>query len=63
LGILSPADEFEAWQNVARSSTNPSLQSRAQHYDEEFGKIHKYYQNLKSVEIGGLKEVIGKILN
>jgi len=59
LGILSPVDEFELWQNVARSTTSSSLRARAQFYNEEFSKIWKSYQNLKSIEVSGLKEVIG----
>jgi len=60
LGILSPVDEFELWQTIARTTTNSSLRARAQYYNEEFSRIWKSYQNLKSIEISGLKDVIGR---
>jgi hypothetical protein len=57
-GILTPSDEFEFWNNSQNSGTS-QFQERARFYAERFSQVSKFYKDLKSVDISGIKEVIG----
>mmetsp|Transcript_20390 Transcript_20390/g.17699 ORF Transcript_20390/g.17699 Transcript_20390/m.17699 type:complete len:131 (+) Transcript_20390:42-434(+) len=56
-GILEPCDEFEFWQ-TASSQGMGSLQERARFYTDRFSSIWKFYKDMSSIDISGLKEVI-----
>lgn len=57
---MTPCDEFEFWADALNSGI-PNLQERARFYNDRFSQIYKYYKDLKSVDISGLREVIGNI--
>ena len=39
------------------------MKERAQFYNKQFARLSKYYQDLKAIELQGLKEVAGMTLN
>ncbi|XP_075905861.1 cytoplasmic dynein 2 heavy chain 1 [Nelusetta ayraudi] len=58
LGILTPADEFQFWADVAESAEKNGARERAAYFVEQFNAIQKEYGGLDSLSMSDVVDLV-----
>ena len=57
-GILTPMDEFQYWQDIARSGASGDLKEAAESYVELFAPVSKDYGGLDALPLADSMELL-----
>ncbi|KAM4566457.1 cytoplasmic dynein 2 heavy chain 1 isoform 3-T3 [Odontesthes bonariensis] len=58
LGILTPADEFQFWEDLSESAEKSSVRERATYFTEQFKLIQKEYGGLDSLSMSDVLDLV-----
>ncbi|XP_068440329.1 cytoplasmic dynein 2 heavy chain 1 isoform X1 [Clinocottus analis] len=58
LGILTPSDEFQYWDDLSKSAEKSSMRERATHFTEQFKFIQKEYAGLDCLSMPDVVDLV-----